>query len=122
MPPADQIMRPNARFVQPSDPLAHAVELMRLLGVRELPVVEHGRVVGIVARRDLEPYVGYLEWTPVRTAMTSDPITVSTDVPASDVAQILVSRHLNAVPVVSAGSLIGMISRHDLLRLLIPSE
>ena len=94
----------------------------QLVGVRELPVVEHGRVVGIVAKRDLDPYVGHFEWTTVRTAMTPDPVTVQPDMPASEVAYVLVSRQINAVPVASAGSLIGMISRHDLLRLLIPSE
>jgi CBS domain-containing protein len=113
------IMRAGVPAVQPGDSLARVVALMESVGVRELPVVAAGRVVGIVTRGDLEPYVGHFEWTTVRPAMSRDPLTVTPDTAVVVVAQMLFERGYNALPVVDGeGALRGMVSRRDLLRLL----
>jgi len=39
--------------VRPDDPIEHAIELMRFRAIRRLPVVDGGRVVGIVSLGDL---------------------------------------------------------------------
>jgi CBS domain-containing protein len=39
--------------VEPGAPLAAATRLMRKAGAKRLPVVEHGRLVGIVTRADV---------------------------------------------------------------------
>lgn len=109
-------MRPDLTSVRSSDALARAADLMHRLGVRELPVVDDGCVVGMVSRTDFQPYVGHLEWTTVRIAMTDDPITVSDAATADDVRRVLVAHRVNAVPVVADDRLVGIITRHDLLR------
>jgi CBS domain-containing protein len=43
----------NLTTVSPADSLDHAVQLMRQKAIRRLPVVENGRVVGIVSIGDL---------------------------------------------------------------------
>ena len=91
---------------------------MEAFRVREIPVVEDGRVVGILARSDVEPHVGQLEWTPVRIAMTARPRTVSPDMLIADVAEVLLDGCFNGIPVVAGETLAGMITRHDLLRVL----
>ncbi len=116
---AADVMRPQVPTLHPDDTLARAAETMTALGVRELPVAEDGRPVGIVTQRDLEPHRGHFEWTRVRTAMTNDPVTVAPHTPARRVAQLLVERCYNAVPVVAEGIIVGMIARSDLLRLLL---
>jgi CBS domain-containing protein len=105
--------------VAPGDPLARAQELMTAFGVRELPVVDRGRVVGIVTRSDLGPHHGYLEIRPVHIAMTANPTTVQPTAPVSDVSDTLVKGHFSAVPVVADGELTGMVGREDLVRLLV---
>ncbi len=116
---AADIMRTGVPAVQPGDSLARAFALMESVGVRELPVVGAGRVVGIVTRGDLEPYVGHFEWTTVRPAMSRDPLTVGPETAVAVVAQMLFERGYNALPVVDGeGALLGMVSRRDLLRLL----
>jgi len=112
------IMRTRTGKVVPHDSLARAVERMRVLGTRELPVVEHGRLVGILARSDIEPHVGHHEWTTVRTAMTANPVTVDADAPIATVALLLLERSFNSVPVMERGRLVGMVARRDLLRML----
>lgn len=112
-------MRPKPTPVAPGDPLARAQDLMTAFGVRELPVVAQGRVVGIVTGTDLRPHLGYLELRPVQLAMTPDPTTVPPSAPISFVALALLKGHFNAVPVVLDGALEGMVNREDLLRLLL---
>jgi tRNA nucleotidyltransferase (CCA-adding enzyme) len=113
---ARDIMRSDVTSIRSSDALARAAEIMRRLGVRELPVVDDESIVGILSRTDFQPYIGHLEWTAVRIAMTGDPVTVSQDSTADDVRRVLVTHGVNAVPVVADGRLVGIITRHDLLR------
>ena len=115
---AHHVMRKGVAAVSPSDRLAKVAELMAVFAVRELPVVEGGMLVGIVTRSDLDPYVGQLEWTPVRTAMSSPATTVPPDAPLDAVARILIDHRFNGIPVAVDDTLAGMISRQDLLRAL----
>jgi CBS domain-containing protein len=87
--------------------------------VREVPVVDAGRLVGILTRSDLGPYVGQLEWTQVRTAMTPGPQTVVPEASVVSVARGLLAGGFNAIPVAVGDVLAGMISRQDLLRVLV---
>ncbi len=51
--PVSQYMTPDVQYVQPGDPLSRAAQLFALYSYRRLPVVEVGKLVGIVSRRDL---------------------------------------------------------------------
>jgi CBS domain-containing protein len=91
---------------------------MMHFAAREIPVVENGTLVGILARSDLEPYGGHLEWTPVRVAMTAPARTVSPDATIDEAARALRDGNFNGLPVAVGGTLVGMVSRHDVLRVL----
>lgn len=112
-------MRATQDTVASNDPLSRAWELMDTCGVREVAVVDDDVLVGIVTRSDLNPHLGYLEFTPVRLAMTPAPRTVAADAPAHAVARELLAGGFNAVPVVDGDALAGMITRQDLLRMLV---
>ena len=126
VPPLDQavaahVMRPNVPTLVPEESLTRAASVMETLHVRELPVVQDARVVGILTLRDLLPHRGNYEWTPVRTAMTAQPITVEPHTPVRAIADLLMRRCINAVPVAAGGVLLGMVARSDLLQLLLSS-
>ena len=112
------IMRARPGVVAPGESLARAAELMGTLGTRELLVVERGTLMGILTRGDMEPYRGHYEWTTVSAAMTPDPVTVSADAPITALARVLLEGGFNSVPVTDGGRLVGMVARHDLLRVL----
>jgi CBS domain-containing protein len=113
---AAHLMRPRPRAARPADTLARAAELMERTGVRELPVVEDGTLCGILSRTDLQAHLGHLEWTTVDAAMTREPVVVTPGQSASAVSRLLLQGRFNAVPVVATEStLVGMLSRSDLL-------
>lgn len=52
----DQVMTPIPLTLDPDRTFGHALALMHDHGIRHVPVVEHGRIVGIVTARDaLDP-------------------------------------------------------------------
>jgi CBS domain-containing protein len=115
---ARDVMRPRPTTIGPEASMARAAEIMTSLGIRELPVVDQGALIGILTRSDMEPRRGHFEWTTVSEAMTSDPVTVEGDAPVGAVARLLLARSFNSVPVVEGRELVGMIARSDLLTLL----
>jgi CBS domain-containing protein len=116
---AHDVMRASPAPLGPDDTLARALEQMDALNRRELPVAEGGRLAGVLARSDIEPYRGHLEWTTVRSAMTRDPLTVTPSTGLRALAGILIDHDLNGVPVVDDGRVVGVVRRSDLLRELV---
>jgi acetoin utilization protein AcuB len=103
-------------------PLADAQRLMRERDIRHLPVVEGGRLVGIVSQRDLY-LIGTLRtvdpaFAPVREAMTADPYAVPPDAALEDVAAVMSERRYGAAVVVDRGAVIGVFTTVDALRAL----
>jgi acetoin utilization protein AcuB len=103
--------------------LAEAHRLMRERGIRHLPVVDRGRLVGIVSQRDL-----YLLETLrgvdaarelVEEAMSSEPFVVGPDAALDEVAEAMaVHRHGSAL-VVEKTALVGIFTTTDALRALV---
>ena len=63
--------------VGPHDTLAQAKALMDSGNFRHLPVLEDGRLIGILSDRDMRYHSGYLDSTRVDAAMTPDPVTIA---------------------------------------------
>jgi CBS domain-containing protein len=101
------------------DTLAKAKELMDAGRFRRLPVVENDKLVGIITERDLRQHGGYLDSTKVAGAMTPDPVTITPQVTAEDVARLLLQHKIGGLPVVENGKLVGIVSTSDLLRALL---
>ncbi len=106
-------------IISQDETLAVAHELMISNGIHQLPVVEGGALIGILAERDLHAHVGYLERTKVDAAMTRAPITLAPSDSAQHAARVLIEQNINSLPVVHADRLLGIVSRTDLLRLLL---
>jgi CBS domain-containing membrane protein len=114
--------------VTPRQPLLEAIGLMIDYGVRHLPVVEDGQVVGILSDRDVRTAVGDprealaqgregLEALEVGSVMTDDVILVQGDANLAEVAQKFLDSRVGAIPVIDGnGSLLGIISYLDLIR------
>jgi CBS domain-containing protein len=117
----------------PTMTLAAAQHLMERRHVRRLPVVEGGRLVGIITWGDVRAawpsaattlsvyeWHALLEQAPLAECMTRNPITVTADTPVLAAAQQMLEAKISGLPVVAEdGSVVGVITESDLFRLLI---
>ena len=115
--------------VGPRDSLQKVVELLRRRDIRSVPVVEDGKLIGIVTDRDVRQVAPayplfrdedeirrYTENLTVTAAMTADPMTIASDAPLVEAAKILETYRISALPVVDNQKLVGILSVTDLLR------
>ena len=101
--------------IAPDETLLAAAKKMRVEGVRRLPVVENGALVGIISEYDLQPHLNQLNWVSVREVMTPDPVVVEPSTTVDRAARLLSDHQVGALPVVHCGRLVGIIEAHDLL-------
>jgi len=90
-----------------------------------LPVVDGGKVVGVVTEFDLLKAVKEgkdLQKILADDIMTKDPICVEEDTHVDEIIRIMTEQKIIRVPVVRKGNLIGVISRCDILNSLIQPE
>ncbi|HXG30815.1 MAG TPA: CBS domain-containing protein [Thermodesulfobacteriota bacterium] len=120
-------MKRNPITVEPEMGVKSAFSLLKKHGIRQLPVVKDGVLVGIVTDRDLrkpEPAVPSL-WDEsyriedsfrVGDIMNMEVITVTEDTPIEEAASLLLKHKINGLPVISrAGRLSGIITTSDIL-------
>jgi CBS domain-containing protein len=142
---ARDIMTPDPVTVGPDMTVTEAAHLMTGKHIGALPVVEKGKLVGLVTEGDLimsdvkvhfPTYLsllgGYI-FAPgaqdryesalrkavgatVADVMTAEPITVGPDALVTDVATLIVERDVARVPVMDGETLVGIISKSDIVR------
>ena len=100
---------------------AREVALYMLLGgFSGVPILdEDGKLAGIVTEVDLLHTIRggtSLENTTVDKIMSRNVVTVDVETPVEEIMEILESERILRVPVMQAGSMVGIVSRPDLLR------
>jgi len=141
-------MTPDPVTIQPQDSVESVLKLLEERHISGLPVVdENKKVIGIVSEADLlfkeRPirmplyltFLGsviYLEPLDkfdqqlkkslgmlVQDVMTAKPVTVTADTPISQAAGLMLDRRINRLPVVDQdNTLVGILTRHDLVQVL----
>lgn len=127
-----QIMSEAVVTVTPDSSIGVAIELMREGGFHRLPVVEEGRLLGIVTDRDLRQATNsplvlrerwysdfLLEAIKVRSCMTPDPIAVAPTDSVLDAVRLLRQHQIGGLPVVLEGAVVGIVTTTDILDYLI---
>jgi acetoin utilization protein AcuB len=123
-------MTPNVITAAPTTSLADALNLTRGNRIRHLPVVEQGRLVGLVTDRDLRlamPPVwasdtdhselrDALTTRTVREVMIKDIITTAADTPIEDAARQMYEHRIGCLPVLDGAEMIGIITETDVMR------
>lgn len=114
---AGQIASAPVRTIDPQTPMDEAGRIMATWGHGGLPVLEKGRLVGLVTRKDVDKAARHgLGHAPATGFMARDPIAVAPDTDLADLERLLVRTGIGRVPVVSDGVVTGIVTRKDLLR------
>ncbi|MDO8847951.1 MAG: CBS domain-containing protein [Coriobacteriia bacterium] len=114
---AADIASAPVRSIDPQTPMAEAGRIMATWGHGGLPVIEDGRLVGLVTRKDVDKAARHgLGHAPATGFMARDPIAVGPDADLADLERLLVRTGIGRVPVVDGGVLTGIVTRKDLLR------
>jgi len=124
--------------VTPETPIVEAGNLLLDLVITALPVVDSsGRLVGMVSRSDLlrsreihdprahmRPVVPDTSTPPstVREVMSATPVTVPPSADEAEAVALMLEHGFKSIPVVSEGSLVGVVSVTDILRAQLRSD
>jgi CBS domain-containing protein len=135
----EALMTKHVVTATPETPLKRVARMLTRYRISGVPVVDaDGGVLGVVTEADIlckeqglapEPG-GLLGWLfekadaegsrllarTAAEAMTAPPVTISPQASVSEAARIMITRHINRLPVVADGRLVGIVSRADLVR------
>ena len=116
-----------------NDSMQYATRLLKEHNIRGLPVMENGKLVGVVTDRDLKrasasdattleihELLYLISKIKIKEIMTKNPITIPLDYTIDEAAAILLDNKLSGAPVVdNEGKVVGIITQTDIFRVLI---
>ncbi|NJL26033.1 MAG: CBS domain-containing protein [Calothrix sp. SM1_5_4] len=122
IPPIQKYMTYVPKSIGFDRPLQQAIELMKELRVRHLPVLKAGKLVGILTERDLNLVLQFKDIDPttmtVEEAYTPDPYFTKPDAPLNEVAAHMADKKYGCALVVDNGKLVGIFTEVDAMRAL----
>ncbi|WP_051564507.1 CBS domain-containing protein [Desulfovermiculus halophilus] len=137
--PARDIMTSPVHYVHANQPVLEVAKMLARIQVAGVPVVETegGAVVGVISEKDFmhrmtdteQNFMGLvascmgskgcpalkIKGQAAADIMSSPAVTVSPEEPVHAMYEIMQEKNINRIPVVENGSLIGIVSRDDLL-------
>ena len=112
-----EIMSTNPVTATTQDNIYECALLMKQHDIGFVPIVDGGKLVGVVTDRDLV-IRGYAEKhsgsTSVTEVMTKDVRTVPSSMTVDDCAKLMADNQIRRLPVVDGGRLVGIVSIGDL--------
>jgi len=116
--------------ISPELPITEALNVMHQEKIRRIPVVQGGKLVGIISDKDMlnaSPTpteslgieeVNYLiSNITVEEVMTPDVLTIETTTPIEEAARIMSDNNIGALPVLEEERVVGMITETDLFKI-----
>jgi CBS domain-containing membrane protein len=115
--------------LKPEDTLNLANDVISLGRIRHIPVVEDGRLVGLLSERDLmgaatttifrlkqRSKSALLKSVLIKDVMKKKVVTVKPNTSIKETARLMKRKRVGCVPVVDEGHLVGLVTTTDILR------
>lgn len=124
------IMITEVTTLQRNDSLQLVKDTMTLGRVRHFPVMDDGKVVGVVSQRDLykaslgsvmkygeKAQRAFLEGIVVKEVMSDPPITIAPHASVQEAARLMMEKKVGCLPVLEGSQLVGIVTETDMLKL-----
>jgi CBS domain-containing protein len=124
-----EIMMGSPVTLRPDDTLDLANDVICLGRIRHIPVVDGGKLVGLLSERDLlgaaanqiyglkqKSKSALLKGVLIKSIMKKRVATVTPDTPISDAARLMAEKKIGCVPVLRDETLVGLVTTTDILR------
>lgn len=114
---AREFMSSPVKSIEEGTTVGEAQRLLTRYGHNGLPVLgEHGKLVGIVSRRDLERALRHdLSGSSVSGFMTSEVVTAGPEATLRELERLVEEHNIGRIPIVERGEIVGIVTRSDLL-------
>ncbi|KYK21271.1 hypothetical protein AYK21_05040 [Thermoplasmatales archaeon SG8-52-2] len=121
------IMNKKIQIVSPDDRVIHARRIMIDENIARIPVVDNGKLVGIIsdneiifALADIKKYpLGrqkhQLDELLIKSVMKSPAFWTEPNITAAEAAKLMIKNNIGALPIIEHDKLVGIVSRTDLL-------
>ena len=122
---AKDIMAKNVVTIKPDATLAEAIKMLIAEKISGVPVVNAGgKMVGLISEKDILnlAFSGNLNNTKVEEIMTREVVSFSSDTDIDRIALVIGERQFRRVPIVDGGKVVGIVSRRDIIRNVLPIE
>jgi len=119
------IMSSPVYIIKTDEPVSHARKLMLRHRISTLPVLNEGKMVGIVTKSDISNRLSQAEplWKrrpidqiPIKMLMTETVITIYPEASITQAATLMLENGIHNVPVVKNGNIVGILTRTDFMR------
>jgi CBS domain-containing protein len=119
--PVHAVMSWPVAAVEATDPLADVAQTLADNEIGAVLVLLDGCLVGVVSERDLTTAAGHGDDDRLTAAdvMTQSLVSVPPEAPLVEAARIMREAHVRHLPVISDGSIAGMLSMRDLFDVLL---
>ena len=125
-----EIMTGSPVTLKPEETLALANEVISLGRIRHIPIIDNGRLVGILSARDLigaatrhifglkqKSKAALLKTVLIKDVMKKNVVTVKSSTKIRDAARLMADKRIGCVPVMDNGKLVGLVSTTNLLEI-----
>jgi len=124
------IMMTDVTTLERNDSLQLAKDIMTLGRVRHFPVLDEGKVVGVVSQRDLykaslgsvmkygeKAQRAFLEGIAVKEVMSDPAVTIAPHASVQEAARLMTEKKIGCLLVLEGVKLVGIITETDMLKL-----
>jgi CBS domain-containing protein len=128
---AREIMMGSPVTLTPDDTLDLANDVISLGRIRHIPVMDRGKLVGLLSERDLigaaanrifglkqKSRSALLKAELIKNVMKKRVVTVAPETPIKELARLMAEKKIGCVPVVDHGTLVGLVTTTNVLRYL----